>query len=156
MTFASEQDLDDLDRIERSVDIDADAARVWSLVSVPGWWINDGDVTDNEVHDEGGGVFRVVHGEYGAFRVAREAEEEPGYVRFRWLGGSGAGAAEGPDTTVEFFVTARDGGVTLRVVESGWTTRQADRSRWLGHREENVRGWVEELDAARRHLRDAA
>ena len=37
-------DLDPLDRIDRSIDIDAPAARVWSLVSRPWWWINEGTV----------------------------------------------------------------------------------------------------------------
>lgn len=37
-------DLDPLDRIDRSIDIDAPAGRVWDLVARPGWWINEGDV----------------------------------------------------------------------------------------------------------------
>ena len=35
-------DLDPLDRIDRSIEIDAPAERVWDLVTRPGWWINEG------------------------------------------------------------------------------------------------------------------
>jgi hypothetical protein len=36
-----------VDRIEREIVIDATVARVWQLVSEPGWWIGDGDRTDH-------------------------------------------------------------------------------------------------------------
>ncbi len=34
----------ELDRIERSIDIDASAEKVWSLIEQPGWWINEHEV----------------------------------------------------------------------------------------------------------------
>ena len=40
-------DLDPLDRIDRTIDIDASAERVWDLVTRPGWWINEGTVDDD-------------------------------------------------------------------------------------------------------------
>ncbi|WP_299055626.1 ATPase [uncultured Nocardioides sp.] len=155
MTFTSDDDLDALDRIERSIDVDASPDRVWALVSVPGWWITEGDLVPNEVVDEGDGVHRVTHPTYGSFRIARVEARPPSYVAFRWLGGGAGETEEGPDTLVELFVDERPGGVTLRVVESGFTRGDGDRRRWLGHREENVTGWREVLDAARRRLASA-
>jgi uncharacterized protein YndB with AHSA1/START domain len=152
MTFTSDDDLTALDRIERSVEIDASAARVWSLVSVPGWWICDDELVVNTVTEEGDEVFRVVHPTYGAFRIARVRADEPRHVSFRWLGGGAGEDAEGPDTLVEFFLTERPGGVTLRVVESGFTQGEGDPRRWLGHREENAHGWRQVLASAVRSL----
>jgi uncharacterized protein YndB with AHSA1/START domain len=155
MTFTSDEDLDALDTIERSIDVDASPARVWALVSVPGWWIAEGDLAPNEVAEEGGDVFRVTHASFGSFRIARLEAREPSYVSFRWLGGGAGEGAEGPDTLVEFFVDERPGGATVRVVESGFTRGEGDRRRWLGHREDNATGWREMLDAARRHVEGA-
>jgi len=41
------------DSIERSIDISADAERVFALVSRPGWWINEGAVVENIVETVG-------------------------------------------------------------------------------------------------------
>ena len=34
----------ELDRIERSIEIDASAEKVWSLLEQPGWWINEHEI----------------------------------------------------------------------------------------------------------------
>lgn len=43
---------DGTDRIERSIWIAADADRVWQLVSEPGWWVNDGRITEHRVEPD--------------------------------------------------------------------------------------------------------
>ena len=73
MTFTSDDDLDALDTIERRIDVDAGPARVWALVSVPGWWIAEGDLTPNEVTEEGDDVFRVTPS--ATFNVLTRAAE---------------------------------------------------------------------------------
>ena len=40
--------MDELDRIDRSIEIDATAEKVWGLVSRPGWWINSRTIVSNQ------------------------------------------------------------------------------------------------------------
>ncbi|MGB3184946.1 MAG: hypothetical protein WBG36_01175 [Ornithinimicrobium sp.] len=58
------------DRIERTVQIQADIERVWSLISEPGWWVNDGAIVAHKierdgdtsiVHDPAHGAFVIKH-----------------------------------------------------------------------------------------------
>jgi len=137
-------DVDPLDRIDRSIDIAAPAERVWALVSRPGWWINEGEVDpepDLDVTDDHA-VLR--HPAYGEFRLQVLASRPPSYVSYRWVN---------PDadagTLVEFWIEPREGGVTLRVAESGFSALGKAREEWLAHREGNVQGWTSELAAAR-------
>jgi uncharacterized protein YndB with AHSA1/START domain len=131
---------DDLDRIDRQIDIDASADRVWELVSRPGWYINQGTVVSNPVLEADGEVTVVRSPQHGVFRLRTLTLDPPRYAAFRWLGD------DDQSTQVEFWITERDSGVTLRVVESGFAAL-ADPD-WLRRREENVEGWRSELAAA--------
>jgi uncharacterized protein YndB with AHSA1/START domain len=131
---------DDLDRIDRQIDIDASAERVWELVSRPGWYINTGAVVSNPVLELDGDATVLRHPQHGVFRLRTLTLEPPRYAAFRWFGD------DDESTKVEFWITERDSGVTLRVVESGFTAL-ADPD-WLRRREENVEGWRSELAAA--------
>jgi hypothetical protein len=137
--------LDPLDRIDRSIEIAAGADVVWDLVSRPGWWINDGTVDpEPDVVVEGDEAV-VTHPTHGVFRLRTLESRPTSYLSYRWVDpGSDAG------TLVEFWIEPRDGGVTLRVAESGFSTLGKPREEWLRHREGNVEGWATELDAARR------
>jgi uncharacterized protein YndB with AHSA1/START domain len=137
-------DVDPLDRIDRSIDIDASPEAVWDLVSRPGWWVNDGTVDPDPQVDADGDDTVLTHARHGVFRLRTLESRPPSYVRFRWID---PGAEEG--TVVEFWVEPRDGGATLRVVESGFSQLGKPRETWLRHREGNVEGWATELDAAR-------
>src|SRR3954454_15701425 len=118
-------DLDPLDRIDRTIDIDAPADRVWDLVARPGWWINEGEVDPQPDLRDDGSAALVRHPAYGELRAATVAPRPPSYVAFRWIDGD---AETG--TLVEFQITPRDGGVTLAVAESGFSRlRQAPRGR---------------------------
>jgi len=137
-------DVDPLDRIDRSIDIAAPAERVWALVSRPGWWINEGEVDpepDLDVTDDHA-VLR--HPAYGEFRLQVLASRPPSYVSYRWVNPDADA-----DTLVEFWIEPREGGVTLRVAESGFSALGKAREEWLAHREGNVQGWTSELAAAR-------
>ena len=43
----------DHDRIEREITIDAPVDRVWTLVSEPGWYINDKQITEHRIETRG-------------------------------------------------------------------------------------------------------
>lgn len=138
--------MNDTDRIERSIDIDAPAERVWALVTRPGWFINDGAVIDHTI-DREGDVDVVRDPVHGDSRFRTEKLDPHRYAAFRWLD-----ADSDASTLVEFRVDERPGGVRLTVVESGFATlggTEADRRRRL---EENTEGWRIELAAARDHV----
>ncbi len=139
----------ELDRIERSIDIDATAEKVWSLVEQPGWWINEHEVEpDLERRDEGGGVTLVVHPKWGKFRIATEHADPPRYLRYRWNDPAGAGG-----TTVEFWVEDRPGGgVRLRVVESDILSLAKSQDELAKYHAGNSEGWELELAAAARFV----
>lgn len=138
------------DSIERSIDIDASQERVYQLVSRPGWWINEGAVTDNQVVTDGD-VSTVTHAKYGAFRIRTVEQDPPRYVSFRWLGGDRANEAleAVPGTLVEFRIEQRAGGVTLRVLESGFSALPVSDEARRKNVEANTTGWEQELEAAR-------
>ncbi|TFV62481.1 UNVERIFIED_ORG: ATPase [Bacillus sp. AZ43] len=141
-------ELDDLDRVARQIDIDAPAARVWDLVVRPGWYINDGTVDPDPDLRYEGDVAVVAHPTLGEFRFRTVRLDKPRYAAFRWLGTPFRNSSEG--TLVEFWVDERaGGGVTLRVVESGFSTLSEDPAVWLKEREGNARGWTDELAAAK-------
>lgn len=139
----------DLDtaRIERSIDIDAPAERVFGLLERPGWWINEGVVdpvgAGATVRSEGD-EHVVTHEKWGEFRLATVLSEPPYRLSYRWFDNASSGG-----TLVEFTVTERPGGVTLGVVESGFETLDKSRDDVVHHVAENTDGWEKELAAAR-------
>ena len=77
------------DRIEKSIEISADAWAVWRLVCVPGWWINDGEVVEHDL-DPGDpevdpDVVIVQDREHGPFAVRTESLRAPNFAAFRWM-----------------------------------------------------------------------
>jgi uncharacterized protein YndB with AHSA1/START domain len=140
-------DVDPLDRIDRSIDIDASPDRVWALVTRPGWWINEGEVDpDPDVRVEGS-ITVLTHPRFGEFRLETVSSQPPSYVAFRWLEPDQAAG-----TLVEFRIEPRAGGVTLSVAESGFSRLGRPREEWLRRREGNDSGWQEELGAAKAYV----
>ena len=138
----------ELDRIERSIDIDASVEKVWSLITRPGWWINDGDVEpDTEVRREGE-YDVVVHPKHGEFRLGTLEREEPRHISYHWVDN----VAPEAGTTVSFWIEDRPGGVTLRVLESGFSNLKKERAAIDHQIEENTHGWELELQAAKRFV----
>jgi uncharacterized protein YndB with AHSA1/START domain len=139
------------DRIERRIDIDADAERVWELISRPGWWINDGAIIDHTVERAADDVSIIHHETYGDFRIGTVTLDAPRYAAFRWLGGENDAATspDGGSTLVEFWVEDRTGGVSLRVVESGFASLNVSDEARRKNIDENTDGWEQELAAAK-------
>lgn len=152
----STEELAELDSIRRQIDIDASAEKVWSLITRPGWYVNDGTVLDDpdtrvETADDGTEVAVVTHPTMGEFRFRTIELDEPRYAAFRWLGTPFRDATEG--TLVEFRIEENPaGGVTLEVLESGFSTLSEDPAVWLKEREGNDNGWAQELEAAKTYV----
>ncbi|MEU0313829.1 SRPBCC domain-containing protein [Nocardioides sp. NPDC006273] len=150
------EELAELDSIRRQIVIDASAEKVWSLITRPGWYVNDGTVLDDpdtrvETTDDGTEVAVVTHPTMGEFRFRTIELDEPRYAAFRWLGTPYRDATEG--TLVEFRIEENPaGGVTLEVLESGFSTLSEDPAVWLKEREGNDGGWAQELEAAKTYL----
>ncbi len=145
------QTLDPLDRIDRAIEIDASAERVWELVARPGWWINEGEVDAEPDLTVDGAQAVLRHPQHGVFRLETIESRPPTYLSYRWLGEEGDAG-----TLVEFTITPRDGGVTLAVAESGFSRLGKTREAWLAHREGNVTGWKTELEAAKAYVEGSA
>ncbi len=145
------------DSIDRQIVIEADAQKVYELVARPGWWINEGSITDNLTSTEGD-VSTVTHPKYGSFRIRTVEARPPHYVSFRWLGGDQANEAleAVPGTLVEFWIEERPaGGVTLRVLESGFGALPVSEEQRRRNVEDNTEGWELELAAAKAHIEAA-
>jgi uncharacterized protein YndB with AHSA1/START domain len=148
LTTASTTHLDPLDRIDKSIDIDASAEKVWDLVARPGWWINDGTVEADPQLRQEGDVTVVTHPEHGEFRLLTVESQRPSYVSFRWIHEE-TDDREERSTLVEFRIVPRGDGVTLSVTESGFSKLSKDRATWLADRAGNDEGWTTELGAAK-------
>ncbi|WP_241769618.1 hypothetical protein [Rhodococcus opacus] len=107
------------DRIEREIQIDAPIERVFRLVSEPGWFIGDGEPGKTTTTREGD-VFVVDFPPYGRFPILPVKSDAPHYVSFRGGDDPAQPLVEGTSTLVEFFLSERDGGTLLRVVETGF------------------------------------
>ena len=146
------------DTIEREIFIGASAEKVWELVSVPGWWINDGTLDLNSVERLADDRAVVHHADAGDLLVERLAAEAPRTVTFRWLV-SGAEVRR-PDaaedqflyTRVTFTLTPEPGGTRLAVRESGFATAAMEEKARRRAHADNSEGWEIELDAARAYL----
>jgi uncharacterized protein YndB with AHSA1/START domain len=135
------------DRIEREILINAPVERVWKLVSEPGWWIGDGD-RSNQTVTRRADVVIVEDPRYGRFAVLPVSADAFRYVAFRGTVDTGEVPTEDTSTLVEFFLTEQDGGTLLRVVESGFTLAVPVDQRAEAV-EGNIKGWEVQLDHAK-------
>ncbi|WP_194832799.1 SRPBCC domain-containing protein [Nocardia sp. XZ_19_369] len=134
------------DKIEHEVDINASVARVWELVTDPGWWVGDGDRSGQSRRREGD--FEVIEDpKYGRFPVRVETVQPQDYVSYRWASAfPGAMPGDGNSTLVEFRLAERDGGTRVRVIESGFAALPLPDDERAKRAEENKGGWKMQLD----------
>ncbi|MFC9555432.1 SRPBCC family protein [Rhodococcus sp. NPDC056960] len=137
------------DAIEREIQIDAPIDRVFRLVSEPGWFIGDGNPGKTTTTRDGD-VFVVDFPPYGRFPILPVTSDAPHYVSFRGGDDPAQPLVEGTSTLVEFFLTEREGGTLLRVVESGFAAMYPSAERRASAIEGNVEGWEMQLAFAKR------
>jgi uncharacterized protein YndB with AHSA1/START domain len=146
------------DTIERDIFIAASAEEVWDLVSVPGWWINDGTLDLDSVEPLGDDRAVVHHPDAGDLLIERLAADAPRTVTFRWLvSGAEARRADAAEdqflyTRVTFTLTPEPGGTRLAVTESGFATASMEEKARRRAYTDNSEGWEIELVAARSYL----
>lgn len=144
---------EEFDRIEKQIDIDAAADRVWSLISEPGWYINDKAIRDHRIERQGD--VDIVHDPvHGAFAFRTVTLDPPKYAAFRWI--ADPTEVDGPSTLVEFWIdeTGSDS-VVLKVIESGFASLPGDAAERRKKFDDNTEGWTIELGAAKTHLEAA-
>jgi uncharacterized protein YndB with AHSA1/START domain len=91
--------------------------------------------------------------QYGSFPVRVEQLEPPRYAAYRWASGyPGVEPTESNATRVEFTLVEQDGGVMVRLKESGFATVAGDEAFRDARRADNVEGWAAQLE----RLREAA
>jgi uncharacterized protein YndB with AHSA1/START domain len=134
------------DVIERSIDIAAPLARVWHLVTEPGWWVHSDTTGDRE---PGAVTVREHEGTYYPVEVV--ALEPQSYASFRWASTFASTDAEasalvaGHTTLIEFRLAELDGAVRVTVTESGFAALDAtEEVRAHGYAMNND-GWTQEL-----------
>jgi uncharacterized protein YndB with AHSA1/START domain len=146
------------DIIERDIFIAAPVGQVWELVSVPGWWINDGALDLDSVERLADDRAVVHHSDSGDILVERLAADEPRSVTFRWLvSGAEVARPEAAEdqflyTRVTFTLTTESGGTRLAVTESGFATAAMEEKARRRAYADNSEGWEIELAAARAYL----
>ena len=135
------------DTIEREIFIRAGIEHVWSLVSRTGFWI--GDELQFDVEAREGQTAVIDAAGRGKFPVRVERLEPPRYAAYRWASAfPGADPAAGNSTLVEFTLVERDGGVILRLRESGFAGLGNEVFR-DARRDENAAGWARQLELLR-------
>ncbi|HWV36511.1 MAG TPA: SRPBCC domain-containing protein [Thermomicrobiales bacterium] len=138
------------DTIEREIFIEAGIDRVWSLVSKAGFWVGDEVRFEHDVPPGETVVIETV--EYGHFPVRVEHFDPPHRAVYTWASGfPNTELSASNSTRVEFTLTEQDGGVLVRVCESGFSKLDGTpdfRSRNLA---DNTAGWKAQMQS----LRDA-
>jgi uncharacterized protein YndB with AHSA1/START domain len=137
------------DAIEREIFIRAGIDHVWSLVSKAGFWVGDELHFDADA-DEGETVV-IDTAAYGQFPVRVDRLQPPHYAAYRWASGfPGANPAEGNSTLVEFTLVEQDGGVLLRLKESGFASLAGTEDFHDSRLDDNAKGWAAQLERLRR------
>jgi uncharacterized protein YndB with AHSA1/START domain len=137
-----------IDRIERSVLINAPLDRVWDLVTEPGWWV---PTQHPAPVDRTPGAIAIRESEqWGRFPVQVVQVDPKTYAAFRWASTNpGEDLADGNTTLVEFHLADGSEGIKVTVVESGFAALSIpDEARRKGF-EGNTQGWGEMMDSLR-------
>ncbi|OFB36274.1 vanillate O-demethylase oxidoreductase VanB [Mycolicibacterium sp. (ex Dasyatis americana)] len=155
------------DRIEKEILLNAPLDRVWRAISdsgefgrwfgvrfdgpfVAGQSVN-GVITPTEVDDEVAAMQEPYAGEADAWHIV--AVEAPHRLAFRWHPYAvepGSREAAAPTTLVEFTLAEAEGGVLLRIVESGFDAIPAARRKSAF--EANSEGWAHQVELVRQYL----
>lgn len=135
------------DVIEREIFINAGIDHVWSLVSRTGFWI--GDDLHFEVEATVGETVVIDTATYGRFPVRVEHLEPPRYAAYRASGSPDEDPTETNSTLVEFTLVEQEGGVTVRLRESGFANLSGTQASRDAQRDDSVAGWATQLERLR-------
>ena len=136
------------DAIEREIFIEAGIERVWSLVSKTGFWVGDGLRFDVDAKE--GETVALDAGAYGRFPVRVERLDPPRYAAYRWASAfPGVAPTAANSTLVEIILVEWEGGVLLRLRESGFASLSGGRDFRTAKRDDNVAGWAMQLERLR-------
>jgi uncharacterized protein YndB with AHSA1/START domain len=140
------------DSIVRETVVAATTERVWQVLTRPEYLPRWFGAEKAEVDLRPGGALVMVWAEHGTGYARIERVDEPTLFSFRWAIEPGAQPTPGEETLVEFTLAPEGDGTRLRVVESGFSTldRPAEKQEW--HRERNVDGWRQVLEAVAAHV----
>lgn len=141
-----------LDRIERTVWIDATPEAVWQVVSEPGWWVNGGALRPHEIRSSEG-RHEVTDPEIGTFTVSDEGSDPGRYIAYRWEQSSPEMNDDtGLHTLTQFWALPDRDGTRVVVIETGFRDAGLPDDRLREAYDGNVHGWDIELSALRDHL----
>lgn len=135
------------DAIEREIFINASIDHVWSLVSKAGFWI--GDELHFEFDAQVGETVVIDVKDYGRIPLRVERLEPPHRAVYRTSGSPDDDPTGSNSTLVEFALEERDGGVMVRLTESGFGNLPGTPESRDAQREENVEGWAMQLERLR-------
>jgi uncharacterized protein YndB with AHSA1/START domain len=137
------------DRIERDVVVAVPPERLWEVLTRPEhireWFM------DSEVDLRPGGAIVLTSEEFGKIHAVVEKVDPPRTFSYRWARHPDVPVAEGTATLVEFTLTPEGDSTRLRVVETGFASTDAVKVDQERHAQANRQGWLEVLDAIRRH-----
>ena len=140
------------DSIVREIQVAASPERVWEVLTTPEYLPRWFTADKAEIDLRPGGSLVLVWAEHGTGYARVERVEKPTLFSFRWALEPEVEPSSGEETLVEFTLTEKGDGTLLRVVESGFSTlnRPAEKQEW--HRERNVDGWQQVLEAVAGHF----
>ena len=158
-----------MDRIEKQVLLRAPLERVWRALSDPaefGSWFGmrvDGpfeagrrlraQIVPTTVDPEVAEAQKAYEGV--PFEIVVERVEPERVLSFRWTHEPDpGGAGDAPSTLVEFTLEQREGGVLLRVTESGFDQIPLERRAKMFS--ENEEGWAIQMRLVERYLAEGA
>ena len=140
------------DSIVREHVVAAPPERVWEVLTrpeyLPRWFTAD----KAEIDLRPGGELVLVWAEHGTGLARVEEVDEPRFFSFRWALEPGVEPRPGEETLVEFTLTPEGDGTVLRVVESGFSKLDRPAEKQVWHRERNVDGWRQVLEAIVKHF----
>jgi uncharacterized protein YndB with AHSA1/START domain len=137
------------DRIERETLINAPVDRVWSVLTVPAFWVDSGSLAQAELRE--GASLLARNTTVGDYPVHVERIDAPRYLSYRW---ASAFPGQEPDasnsTLIEFTLVPEGEQTRLRVVESGFAALAGPDDVRRKAYEDNTGGWTEEIDGLRK------
>lgn len=138
----------DQDALRVSAVLPVSPERAWDFVTVPGWFINDGELREHQVSTPEPGRHVVVDPVYGEFTF--EDVEVLSPTRYASRCAHTGGDTEAPATLTVFELRPVEGGTEVSIVESGFASLGLDGVATRAAIDANVEAWVRELDLAAR------